>query len=57
MERSSEFLARHPGLVALLFALLGGISTYQAFGAGVTYAQLRSAFADEVRVASEALGG
>lgn len=53
----AEFLAKHPGLVALAFAALIGAAGLNTFRAGMTYAQLRNAVAEKARVASEALGG
>jgi len=57
MEKLGEFMARHPGLIGLLFAGLAGFAAYDTFRAGMTYASLRAAVAEEARVASEALGG
>lgn len=57
MEKTAEFLVRHPGLVGLAFAVLVGACGYNTFRAGVTYADLRAAVADHARAASEALGG
>ena len=59
MDRSkaAEFLASHPRLVALAFAVLVGAAGLNTFQAGVTYGQLRNAVAEQARVASEALGG
>jgi hypothetical protein len=57
MERLGIILARHPHAVAAFFGALTGICGYNAFRAGMTYAQLRAAVAESDRVASEALGG
>jgi hypothetical protein len=57
VEGLGVFLAKHPALVGVAFGTLVGICGFNAFRAGVTYAQLRSAVADRAREASEALGG
>jgi hypothetical protein len=57
VERLGLLLARHPRSVAAFFGALMGLAGYNAFLAGMTYAQLRTAVADVDRQASEALGG
>ena len=57
MERLGTLLARHPHAVAAFFGALTGICGYNAFRAGMTYAQLRAAVGDLDREANEALGG
>jgi hypothetical protein len=57
MERLGILLARHPHAVAAFFGALTGICGYNAFRAGMTYAQLRAAAGDLDREANEALGG
>ena len=57
MDRTRDFLVRHPGLVGLAFAALVGACGLNAFRAGMTYADLRAAVGEQARVASEAMGG
>ncbi len=57
MGEIAEFAARHPVLIALAFAALGGFGAYNTFRAGATYADLRASVGEQARAASEALGG
>lgn len=57
MDKTREFLARHPVLVGVVFATLTGMCAYNAFRAGVTYAEIRRLAGEQARAASEALGG
>ena len=57
MHVHSEWLAKHPMLVGLAFALLTGWGAYNAFQGGIHFAAIRDAVADRAREASEALGG
>jgi hypothetical protein len=57
VEKTREFLARHPVAVGLAFAGLAAMSTYNAFWGGVRFAELRAEISDHARAASEALGG
>lgn len=57
MEKTGDFLVRHPALVAGVFAALAGVAAYNTFKAGMVYAQLRATAGEAARVASEALGG
>ena len=59
MDKSAlaEFVAKHPRLVAGIFAGLAAMAAMNTFQAGVTYAQIRAQVADRAREASEALGG
>lgn len=57
MEKTVDFLVRHPVLVAGFFAVVTGMAAYNTFQAGMTYARLRASAGEAARVASEALGG
>jgi hypothetical protein len=56
-EAAALFLARHPGLVAVAFAVLVGAVGYNTFAAGVSYQRLRCTVSAADRAVSEALGG
>ena len=57
MDKTREFVVRHPVLIGLLFATLVGAGAYNSFRAGMTYAELRAAVGEQARAASESLGG
>jgi hypothetical protein len=57
VDKTRDFLVRHPGLAALAFAALVGACGFNAFRAGMTYADLRASVGEQARAASEALGG
>ena len=57
MDKTRDWLVRHPGLVGLAFAVLVGACGFNTFRAGVTYADLRASVGDHARAASEAMGG
>ncbi len=57
MDKTRDWLVRHPGLVALLFGVLVGGAGLNAFRAGMTYADLRATVGEQARAASEAMGG
>jgi hypothetical protein len=57
VENHREWLVQHPGVVALAFGLLSGLSVYNVFHSGMRIGQLRAELADHARAASEALGG
>jgi len=53
----SEFLVKHPALVCAVFTGLAAFAGFNAFRAGMSYADMRHALAENARAASEALGG
>jgi hypothetical protein len=57
VEAFGRILARHPHAVAVFFGALTGFAGFNAFRAGMTYAQLRALAAESDREANEALGG
>jgi hypothetical protein len=57
VEKFGVWLARHPAAVGVAFAFLTGVSAYQAFQAGISFAELRATISDHARAASDALGG
>jgi hypothetical protein len=57
VDKTGDWLVRHPGVVAGVFAGLGAMVLYDTFRAGMAYAQLWASASEAARVASEALGG
>jgi len=57
VEKFSVWVAQHRTPVMLLFAALGAIAALNAFRAGEAYGDLRAAYGEAQRAASEALGG
>lgn len=53
----AEYLSKHPALVCAVFTALAAFAGFNAFRAGVSYADMRHAVAENARIASEALGG
>jgi hypothetical protein len=56
-ESAALFLARHPAVVAVTFAMLVGAVGYNTFQAGMTYQRLRCAVSAADQAVSEMLGG
>ena len=57
MDKTWDYLVRHPVLVAGMFAAFAFAGAYNTFKGGMTYQRLRTASGDAAREASEALGG
>ena len=57
MEKTRDYLVRHPVLVAGIFATFAALGAYDTFKAGMAYANMRTAAGNAAREASEALGG
>lgn len=57
MEKLAEFIARHPGAAAAVFAAIAGFGAWNTFRAGMTTQRIRDLVGDSAREASEALGG
>ena len=57
MEKTRDWLVRHPALVGAFFGALVGAAGFNVFRAGMTYADLRAHVGEQARQASEALGG
>ena len=57
MDKFGEWAAQHRTPIILLFAAFGAFAAFNAFRAGEAYADLRAAYGEAQRTASEALGG
>jgi len=57
VDKFGEWAAQHRTPIILLFAAFGAFAAFNAFRAGEAYADLRAAYGEAQRTASEALGG
>lgn len=57
MERFAGFVARHPNLIGVAFAVLVGAGAYNAYQGGRMAQRIAGMVGDDARAASEALGG
>jgi hypothetical protein len=57
VEKFGQWIARHPGELELVIAIMGGFWALQMFRIGMAYAEIRHMTGEAQRAASEALGG